>query len=188
MNHANPRNQQGVALIVAMLLLIVIALVGLAASRGTFMQQKIATNQYDRQVAFQNAEAAMRVAAERIATNPGEIARNCQAGGTVCLTNPFDDENLPSGGIHTVATGTGSGEYTAGAVAAGQPQYVIENMGNWHAGSTDTGFGQSANAAQYGAQGISGTAVYYRITARSGDPIATNGRAYVVLQAMIKQS
>jgi len=71
--------QRGVALVVALLLLVVITLVGLAAVRGTIMQQKMSANMYDRQIAFQNAEAAMRAAAASIPTSPGDIARNCQS-------------------------------------------------------------------------------------------------------------
>jgi type IV pilus assembly protein PilX len=180
--------QQGVALVVALVLLIVITLVGLAAVRGTLMQQRMAANQYDRQVAFQGAEAAMRAAAQLIATNPAIIARNCQSGGVVCPANPFDDTTLPTASIYTVAAGTAAGQFTASTVAAGQPQYVVENMGNWHDPSTSTGFNQTANAAQYGAQGASTTAIYYRVTARSGDPAVVRDRAVVVLQAMIKRS
>lgn len=179
--------QQGIALVVALLLLVVVVLVGFAAIRGTIMQQKMAANLYDRQVAFQSAEAAIRVATARILTNPGDIARNCQAGGVYCQANPFNDPNFDSTKIVTVAKGTAAGQYTASGAAASQPQYVIENMGNWYDPSSSTGYNQSANAHNYGAQGTSTNVVYYRVTARSGNPEAIGNRAVVVLQAMIKQ-
>lgn len=179
--------QRGVALVVALLLLVVITLVGLAAVRGTIMQQKMAANLFDRQIAFQGAEAAMRAATARIAAYPGDIARNCQAGGVFCQGNPFDDPNLDTGKIMTVTSGTASGQFAKSSVAVSQPQYVVENMGNWYNPSTSTGFGQSANSHNYGAQGTSTTAVYYRVTARSGNPAEVGDRAVVVLQAMIKQ-
>ncbi|NMW23148.1 pilus assembly protein [Rhodanobacter denitrificans] len=175
------------ALVVALILLVVITLVGLAAVRGTIMQQKMANNLYDRQVAFQNTEAAMRAAAALVATNPGIIARNCQAASVVCLGNPFTDPQFPTGKIQTVTAGTAAGQFTVGSVAAGQPQYVVENMGNWVDTTSSTGFNQSANSQNYGAQGTSTTAVYYRITARSGDPAVVGDRAVVMLQATIKQ-
>jgi type IV pilus assembly protein PilX len=180
-------DQRGVALVVALILLVVITLVGLAAVRGTIMQQKMASNLYDRQVAFQNTEAAMRAATALVSTNPGIIARNCQAASVVCLSNPFTDPQFPTGKIQTVATGTAAGQFTVGSVAAGQPQYVVENMGNWVDTTSSTGFNQSANSQNYGAQGTSTTAVYYRITARSGDPAVVGDRAVVMLQATIKQ-
>lgn len=181
-------HQRGVALVIAMVLLIVIALVGLAAMRGTIMQQKMSANLYDRQIAFQNAEAALRTAASMIPNNPALIARNCQSPSVTCMANPFADGALPSGSIHTVSTGTGAGKYTAGTNAVGQPQFVVENMGNWADPNTSTGFNKTANAHNYGAQGKSTTTVYYRITARSSDPATAQGRAIVVLQAMVKRS
>lgn len=182
-----PSKQRGVALAVALILLIVVTLVGLFAIRGTIMQQKLASNLYDRQLAFQSAEAAMRVAAARITTNPSDIARNCSSGGVACQANPFNDPNLASSKIVTVTTGTGTGQYAASALIGNQPQYVIENMGNWYDPNSDTGFNQSANSHQYGAQGTSTTAVYYRITARSANPTTAGDRAVVTLQAVIKQ-
>lgn len=175
--------QRGIALVVALILLVVITLVGLAAVRGTIMQQKMAANMYDRQVAFQGAEAAMRAAAASIPTSPGDVARNCQSASVICLSNPFDDPNLPDGSIKTLSTA----QYTAGSLATGQPQYVIENMGNFQDPSASTGFNQSANSHNYGVNGGAITNIYYRVTARSGDPAQVGDRAVVVLQAMIKQ-
>ena len=176
-------NQSGVALVVALILLVVVTLVGLAAVRGTIMQQKMAGNMYDRQIAFQNAEAAMRAATASIATSPGDIARNCQSASVVCLADPFNDPNLPANSIKDLNKAL----YTAGTLATGQPQYVIENMGNFQDPASNTGFNQSANSHNYGVNGGAITNIYYRVTARSGDP--TKGdRAVVVLQAMIKSS
>lgn len=181
--------QRGVALVIALLLLVVITLVGFSAVRSTIVQQKLSANLYDREVAFQNAEAAMRAAADLIASNPGLIARNCQAGGVVCMADPFNDPNFQASWVHTIAQGTSPGQYTAGAAAAGQPQFIIESMGNWVDSSSSTGFNQTANAHNYGAQGVTSTAIYYRITARSGDPSATDmkNRAVVTLQSVVKQ-
>lgn len=182
-----PHRQAGVALVVALILLVVITLVGFAAVRGTLMQQRMSANLYDRQIAFQSAEAAMRAAQAHIVANPGDIARNCQAGGVVCQADPFNDPNFDTSKIITVGQGTASDQFTASSIASGQPQYVIENMGNWYDPNTSTGYNQSANAHNYGAQGVSTTAVYYRVTARSADPATAGNRAVVTLQAMIKQ-
>ena len=180
---SNCASQRGVALVVALILLLVITLVGLAAVRGTIMQQKMGSNMLDRQVAFQNAEAAMRAATATIGTTPANIARNCQAASAVCLANPFTDTGLPAGSIHDVDTG----QYTKGALAASQPQFVIENMGSFANPDTNTGYGQSANSKQYGTAAAPPTSIYYRVTVRSGDPAVVGNRAVVTLQAMIKQ-
>lgn len=175
--------QRGVALIVALILLIVITLLGLTAVSGTIMQNKMAANQHDREIAFQSAESALSVVQQRIIGNPGDIARNCQSGGVICPANPFDDPNLPDGSIHTLPIAT----FTAPGNATGQPQYVVENMGDWINFSSDTGYNRTANAAQYGAQGKSSTAIYYRITVRSGDPAEVGNRAVVTLQTVVRQ-
>lgn len=189
-----PRAQRGAALIVALILLIVITLVGLAAIGTTILQNKASANQYDRQIAFQSAEAAMRVAAALIPNNPGLIARDCQTGGTICQANPFTDSTLPGGSIHTVVSNSsGSGAsattFTSSPAAAMQPQFVVESLGTWTDPTNNVGFGNTANSRNYGVQGGANSAIYYRITARSCDPSSPScdNRAIVTLQAVVKQ-
>lgn len=177
------RRQQGVALIVSLILLILVTLLGLATVRGTTAQTRMTANFYDRSIAFQSTEAGLAAGAAALEAGTTNI-RNCGQGGTACAGNPFDDGTLPPANVVTVASNS---VYGAGGNAASQPQYVIENMGTFVDPVSSTGFGQTANAAQYGAQGASSTAVYYRITARSGDPAVVGDRAVVVLQAMYKQ-
>ena len=172
---------------VSLILLIVLTLVGFAAIHGTILQQKMAANLYDREVAFQSTEAAMRTAEALIPSTPAVVARNCQSGGVVCQSNPFNDPGLPAGSIRDVAPGTAIGQFTASVLGASQPQYVVENMGKFAVFSSSTGFSHSANSHNYGANGGAITAIYYRVTARSGDPAVVGDRAVVVLQAMIKQ-
>lgn len=176
------RPQRGVALIVALVLLILVTLIGLAAVRGTTTQQRMTANFYDRSIAFQSAEAALAAGAAALTAGTTNI-RNCGQGGGACAANPFLDSPVPTANIVTVASST----FAKAANAFSQPQFVIENMGTFLDPTSSTGFGQTANAAQYGAQGASTTAVYYRITARSGDPAEVGDRAVVYLQAMYKQ-
>ncbi|OZB36866.1 MAG: pilus assembly protein [Halothiobacillus sp. 14-56-357] len=171
------------ALVVALVLLVVVTLVGLAAIRGTTMQQQMTSNFYDREIGFQSAEAGLRVADATISTSAAVIARNCGSGGVQCLANPFTDATLPANSIQTVP----AGQFDPGALGAGEPQYVIENMGAYPDPNSNTGFNQTANGNQYGVQGASTTAVYYRITARSGDPANVGDRSIVTLQTMVKQ-
>ena len=62
------RRQCGVALVVSLLLLVIVALVGLAAVRGTLMQQKMAANSFDREQAFQADAMAGLARAQQGAT------------------------------------------------------------------------------------------------------------------------
>jgi len=56
--------QQGAILIVSLILLLVLTLMGVFAMRGTTLEERMAGNMRDRDLAFQSAEAALR-AAER---------------------------------------------------------------------------------------------------------------------------
>ena len=176
--------QRGVALVVSLLLLIIVAIVGLAAMRGTLMQQKMASNTFDREQAFQAAEAALRVATAVLPTAPIEVSRNCQVQTTVCQPNPFTDPNLPKNSIYTVMGGSGSSTtFSASSVAAMQPQYVIEFMGNY---TDPNGIGNyTGNSLNYHTGG-GASFLFYRITARSGDPGKVGDRAVVTLQTTVK--
>lgn len=180
-------SQRGVALVVALILLIVITLVGLAAVRGTIMQQKMSGNFYDRQIAFQTTEAALRQgeAAVQAATAAAPAGfRDCSpTGGNHCLVDPFADAN-PSPAI-TVTT-VSSTAYDSGNLVASQPQYVVEYMGNFLIPSPNVK--QLSNCSGYAPCGSTHYADFYRITARSGDPKTAQNRASVTLQSTYKRS
>ena len=180
--------QRGIALATALILLILVTLIGIAAIRAATTQQRMTANFYDRQISFQNAEAGIAAAAASL-TAGGASIHNCVGASPACLANPFTDTNVPSTNIKTVPTTT----YTAGANAPGQPQYVIQLVcSSCQDVDTSTGFNQSANAAQYGIQGVNSSGFnFYRVTARSCDPSSsTNGcntRAVVTLQSTYRQ-
>uniref|UniRef100_UPI003F69CA5B pilus assembly PilX family protein n=1 Tax=Methylophaga sp. TaxID=2024840 RepID=UPI003F69CA5B len=52
--------QQGVALIISMVLLVLITIIGLSSMRSGTMQQKMATNERDSELAFQATEIVLR--------------------------------------------------------------------------------------------------------------------------------
>lgn len=185
--------QRGVALVVALILLVVITLVGIAAVSGTIMQQKMASNFSDRQMAFQADEAALRQAESVVQALPSQVSasalpttmRNCSPAAatlTQCTDNPFTETTatLPAANIISVS----SANYDAGKVAAGQPQYVIEYMGNFKAPTPDVR--QLSPCSGYAPCGPSNTADYYRITARSFTP-GTQDRATATLQSMYRR-
>ncbi|MDR2925803.1 MAG: pilus assembly protein [Azoarcus sp.] len=55
------RHQRGATLIVAMILLMIMSLLAAASLRGTLMQERMSSNTYDRDLAFQTAEAGLRM-------------------------------------------------------------------------------------------------------------------------------
>lgn len=173
-----PSRQGGVALVVAIILLIVITLMGLAAVRGTIMQQKMTSNFYDRQLAFQAAEAALRQAeaAVQAATAPGPFL-DCSSNATTpisCLADPTNDPKVPASSIIQVLPAS-----FAQIAAAGSPQYVIEYMGYFAVPQPKAK--QISNTTSYGASSTT-FAYFYRITAWSG-PTTTQDRAAVMLQS-----
>jgi type IV pilus assembly protein PilX len=54
------RNEKGSALIVSLIMLLLITLVAVAGMQTTIMQERMSANLYDRDLAFQAAEAALR--------------------------------------------------------------------------------------------------------------------------------
>jgi type IV pilus assembly protein PilX len=54
------RRQNGVVLVISLLMLLVLTMIGLAATRSTALEERMAANQNDTEVAFQAAEAALR--------------------------------------------------------------------------------------------------------------------------------
>nr|WP_233175378.1 PilX N-terminal domain-containing pilus assembly protein [Dyella sp. ASV24] len=175
-----PPRARGFALVVALVLLVALTLTAFAGLRGTLLQQKMAAHQQDRQIAFQHAEAALRVAQLHVAVQPDDVARDCQMKAVSCLANPFNDPGLPRGSIRTVE----NSEFAASPEASGPPQYVIENMGDGDDSMLDAVVEQSASAHNYGGH-VGAARTYYRITARSADPAISDGRVLVVLQATV---
>lgn len=124
------RVQQGAALIVVLILLLVMTLLGLASLRGTILEERMSANMYDRSLAFQAAEAALRQAESRLLT-PGIGADfptsvdTCDAG--LCSTPEPGDSYVeraarePFGGWIDAATVSQLG---------GTPEYFVEYMGD----------------------------------------------------------
>ncbi len=68
--------QQGSALIVALVLLLVITLLAVAGMQNTVLQERMAGNMHDRNIAFQQAEAGLRNAQAQIPGNVGQALPN----------------------------------------------------------------------------------------------------------------
>jgi len=175
-------NQRGVALIVALVLLVVATLIGLAGIRGTTLQERMSANMYDRSLAFQRAESALRAAEDAI-TEEWEIAelggQDCRpTATTLCGALPAanavwaqvdDDHNVNS-------------ERTPG-----RPEYFIQYMGT---GTEDAklDLGSNADSGMYGSPSPKITVAFYRVTARSSAPADTGDRSIVVLQSTVKRA
>lgn len=62
----NGKNQNGAVLLVALVMLLILTIIGLASMRGTTLQEKMAGNFKDREISFQAAEASLRKGEQRV--------------------------------------------------------------------------------------------------------------------------
>lgn len=154
--------QQGVVLVVALVLLAIMALVGLNAMRSVSMEERMAGHTYDRSLSFQAAEAALREAEALVATTK-PVPTVCDNG--ICpAPAPADIPrwlNASFTGWRTAST------VTSGAINI-TPQYIVEYLGNTF-------------ECEPGSPATTTDCKRYRITARSN---AGADRSSVMLQSM----
>jgi type IV pilus assembly protein PilX len=191
MNHVStnrvalPRRQQGVALVVALVLLLVVTIIGLASMRGTSLQERMSANMYDRSLAFQRSEAALRAAEEAIS----DEALIASLGGKDCSgTNACTNASLTAfaaGGANW--TDVTSDHTVNGGNTEGTPQYHIQFMGTGSAPSM-LGLNENADFGNYGSTYTPDNVGYYRVTVRSSDPAEAGDRAIVVLQSTVRRA
>ena len=62
----NTHKQQGAVLLVSLIMLVIITVIGLASMRDTTLQERMAANLRDQQIALQTAEAALRAGERRL--------------------------------------------------------------------------------------------------------------------------
>lgn len=135
-----PRPQQtGTVLLVAMIMLLVMTLLGISSMRGTALEERMAGNWRDQNIALQAAEAALREA-ERSLPNvrpepQGTVADGCDE--VDCLVFEMDTDDSATFN-YLLSSDTGkknkwrsrATEYhTAIAGASAQPRYLIEARG-----------------------------------------------------------
>ena len=176
--------QRGVALVVALVLLVVVTLVGLAAIRGTTMQQQMTSNFYDREIGFQAAEAGLRTGESWLIANPNNttLIRDCSDPNNQCFANPFETGAATAGIIQAVPTAT----FDAGALGAGQPQYVVEKMGICNSGGGGSFAFTNDQNNQGGGNSLVSSGMCYRVTAESNANAAANDRSNVILQSIVR--
>ncbi len=165
-----PARQRGIALIMGLMFLVVLTLLGMAAMRGTILEERMAGNARDRDLAFQAAEAALRAAEQQItgAVLPAFAAGTAYtpriADGTL---NDYWQNTHVWDNTQSVALGWNPD----GTNAA--PRYVIEELGVTAGGGTG-GLGVGA----LNDEGV------YRVTARG---VGSSANTVVILQAVYER-
>jgi len=188
---ASARRQRGGAVLYSTMILLLIGLViGAAVGRGAFVQSKVASNFYDRQIAFQVAQAALRVGETKVQDSVGGsgVFRDCTASAPrPCPPNPFTDDTSQ---INDVSTKDFDFSPNPGAQTDNPPQYVVEYLGNFPVAASEADAPSTLSVKSVGSSyGVHGGGVaradFYRITARSSAP--GDGRASVTLQSIMYQ-
>lgn len=104
------RAQQGMALIVSLVFLMLLSMLGLSSMQNTTMQERMAGNQRDRLMAFEAAEAALR-----------EAERQVDAGNASVLDDTRWQASAPRY--------TGEHSLASDARLAREPQYHVYDLG-----------------------------------------------------------
>ncbi len=187
MNAASPgmhssRKQRGAILVVALIFLVVMTILILASIRGTVMQERMASNLYDRSLAFQAAEAALREG-ERfvLETSPKPPAIGCDRG-TCAKPDPDetpawqDEDNWDTAHSGVLADDDHKHVIEIGTLPV-PPQFLVELLADdMPEVNLCASTAIDPDAPCYaGPEGLR-----YRITARSGEA----GRAVVFLQSV----
>lgn len=119
--------QRGMALIISLVFMLMLAIIGASALRGTLLQERMAGNTRDTNTAFQAAEAALRAGEQVLQAaalgafdGSGGRYRQCSPGSTAAECSPPDWRNRTSSGWADVDDFSGP--------ASAAPQYYLEKL------------------------------------------------------------
>ncbi|MEQ1530660.1 MAG: PilX N-terminal domain-containing pilus assembly protein [Methylococcales bacterium] len=123
-SHSGVKQQSGVVLIVSLIMLLLLTLIGVSATQSTGLEEKMAGNFRNKDLAFQAAESALRVAeASLVPTPPAQADFNGTNGLYASDASPAvtsdafwaDTDNSRDSGITSLNV-------------ASSPRYIIQRM------------------------------------------------------------
>lgn len=180
-NSSCPKKQQGMVLVIGLIMLLLMTIVGLAAIRGTGLQESMAGNMRDRNMAFQAAEAGLRVGEEYLITNWLSLDFN---GGTVGL---YNDQNLQIAGNTSIEHWTSADWTSANARTSGLtlegistsdvPLFVVEKLEQMPPPGAEGG------AVDFSSQLQVEPRDFYRVTSRG---LGGSGQSEAIIQTTIR--
>lgn len=141
----NLQRQQGMIIIMALVVLMILSILGISSMSSSTMQERMAANTRDRHVAFQAAEAALRAAEREIEaglnpptdTTPSTAGSfsddctdglcNCYKSTSSCLTNSAASNYWDDATVNAWNISTRHRTYSISITeAAANPIYIIE--------------------------------------------------------------
>jgi type IV pilus assembly protein PilX len=170
-NFTHSRRETGVALIVALILVVIMSLIGLTGVRMIFQEEKMAAYSYDRTLTFQAAEAALREAESNIdQVKPVPLAGVCENFSSGIFSVRACPPPVAGAATPRWLDAAFNGWADSNAVGAGTlgitPRYLVEYLGASFPCDLDPAAPPVCRR--------------YRITARAGG----NGRAEVMVQSL----
>ncbi len=177
--------QRGMVLLVGLVMVLLITIVGMAAIRGSGLQESMAGNMRDRNIAFQAAESALRVGEAIVAPGASLPSFDCNKGTGVC--EDISESNPAKSLIYWSSDDWSGKDSVAKGVNLGiadlhsSPSYVVEKLNlpiTSHAASEGSGIGVGS------LQNVAGAvADPFRITSRgvgiTSDSIAVVQSTYL---------
>ncbi len=169
-------SEKGAVLIVGLVMLLLMTIVGMAAIRGTGLQELMAGSMRDKNLAFQSAEAGLRTA-EELLVNPASLSFNNSNGLYTDLGG--EDSNLDIAVNWSDSDWESNSQISSLSLAglSAQPRYVIEEL------SRLPEAGAQGGAVDFSSQLDAEESVFYRVTSRGQGGSDT---AVVVLQSIIR--
>lgn len=167
MKNQNPvsKNQQGAALAVSLIMLLVLTMVGITGMQTTTMEEKMAGNGRDYNLAFQAAEAALRnaeVYVESLVTATDFDPANSHDG---LVSESEEDPDYFNGGVWDPAGPIGTNypnrPVTVSSLYKQQPQYIVK-----YVAENDPDSNARLNVGGYGEKLAGAQVTVFRITAR----------------------
>ncbi|MDR1887814.1 MAG: hypothetical protein LBQ81_00220 [Zoogloeaceae bacterium] len=132
--------QKGVVLVIGLILLMVVTLIALAGMRGVTLQERMAGNSYERNIAFQSAEMVLRFVEDKLMANAGAGDPTWESG--KITTTEMSEATLKSSGAWSNFSTENSVKPTG---AAKPPEYNIFDMSNGCYKVNGRGYGRSAD-------------------------------------------
>jgi len=148
MRHALPRKQAGVTLIVALIFLAVLALLGIVAAQNSGLEERMAGNTRNRDLAFQAAESALTYVNNNLTSgaNISAMAFGATTGlvdGSNCVPTTSATCYLTRGNSYwkSYAWSLANARQPTGTInqVASQPLYVVEKLPNAVCSATAVG-------------------------------------------------
>ncbi|MBU2885208.1 hypothetical protein KO507_05460 [Gilvimarinus agarilyticus] len=162
--------QQGATLIVGLIMVLAITIVGLSAVRGTALQEQMAGNMRDRQLAFQASESALRQAEASLIGGVATVPVGLQQG----FIESLDSSSTAFWQDYDVNWKALAATYAEDlANVSERPMFVVEEVSYY-------GSGLDGNANDFASLMKAGMDVRYRVTSRA---VGGSTDAQVIVQS-----